>query len=93
MNNVKVVSAKQAKIAYKLKITYAAQQQAVRGQGSLWIKIKIGCLYTMAKVTTIYQAYRLLTTFYRILHFLIQLQKSLQYNMYYYCHVLYSGKF
>jgi len=91
--NFKIVSAQQVKIAYKCKITYAARQQAMGEQDLLWIKIKIRCLYTMAKTTMIYQVYRILTTFYKVLHFLIPLQKSLQYNMYYYCRVLYSGEF
>jgi len=75
MNNIKIVSAQQAKIAYNCKITFAAQLQGIRGQDSLWIKMKIRCLYTMAKPTTLHQAYRILATFYKILHFLIQLQK------------------
>jgi hypothetical protein len=33
MNNIKIVSAQQAKIAYNYKITYAAQQQAIWGPG------------------------------------------------------------
>jgi hypothetical protein len=65
INNNKIVSAQQATIAYNYKITYAAQQQAIWEQGSLWIKIKIRYLYTMVKPTTMYQAYRILTTFSR----------------------------
>jgi len=32
MNNIKIVSAQQANIAYNYKITYAEQQQAIWGQ-------------------------------------------------------------
>jgi len=37
-------------------------------------------------------AYRILTTYCEKLQFLIQLQKSLQCNMYFYCNVLYAGE-
>jgi hypothetical protein len=73
MNNFKIVSAQRVKIACNCKITYAAQQEAMQGQDSVWMKIKIRCLYTMAKTTTIYHVYRILTTFYKVLHFLIPL--------------------
>jgi len=33
--------------------------------------------------------FRILTTFHEIAHSVLQLQKSLRYNMYYYCNVLY----
>jgi len=69
INSIKMVSAQQGKIAYNYKITYTSQQQAMQGQDSLWIKIKIRCSYTMVKPTMIYQVYRILTTFYKILHF------------------------
>lgn len=35
----------------------------------------------------------ILTTFYEVSHFLIQLQKSLRYSMGYCCNVLYSSEF
>ena len=92
MNNFKIVSAQQAKIAYSIKTSYTAQQHAIWGQDSLWIKIKIRSLYTLAKPTK-QQAYKIVITFYKILHFLILLQKTLEYSMYYYCRVLCSGEF
>ena len=35
----------------------------------------------------------ILTTFHEIAHYVLQLQKSLRYNMYYYCNVLYYTEF